>query len=273
MLNIAFTKFYILEILGYILSILIGVSLGLIGGGGSILTIPIVVYLFHVEPLLATSYSLFIVGATSLVGTKRHYTLGNLKISIALYFAIPSVVSILLTRKILIPLIPNQIFQINQFILTKNILTMVVFAVLMIAASVSMIKQSKLVQEDSKPPNNLQLMIFGFLIGMITGFLGAGGGFLIIPVLIFFAKLDMKQAVGTSLLIITINSLLGFLGDLVNHVPINWVLLSSISFFAIIGMFIGTQLSKKIAGDKLKPIFGWFVLIMGCYIIIKEIVF
>ncbi len=262
-----------MEILGYILSILIGVSLGLIGGGGSILTIPIVVYLFHVEPLLATSYSLFIVGLSSLVGTKRHYSLGNIKISIALYFALPSVISILITRKILIPLIPDQIFQVNDFILTKNILTMIVFAVLMIAASISMIKQKKYKKEDSNAPNNSQLMMYGFLIGIITGFLGAGGGFLIIPVLIFFAKLDMKQAVGTSLLIISVNSLIGFVGDLFNQVPIDWILLSSISLFAILGIFIGTQLSKKIAGDKLKPLFGWFVFIMGCYIIIKEIFF
>ena len=260
-----------MEILGYILSILIGISLGLIGGGGSILTIPIVVYLFHVEPLLATSYSLFIVGSTSLVGTKRHYDLGNLNIGIALYFALPSVVSIILTRKILIPFIPDQIFQISQYILTKNILTMVVFALLMIAASVSMIKQNKYNIKESKPPKKVQLIIYGVLIGLVTGFLGAGGGFLIIPVLIFFAKLKMKQAVGTSLLIITINSLLGFLGDLLNDVPINWILLASISFFAIIGMIIGTQLSKKIEGDKLKPIFGWFVLLMGLFILIKEI--
>ena len=262
-----------MEILGYFLSVLIGVSLGLIGGGGSILAIPIVVYLFNVEPIIATSYSLFIVGATSLVGTKRHYTLGNLKVGTAMYFALPSVISILITRKILVPLIPEQIFQLNHFILTKNILTMIVFAVLMIAASVSMIRQQQYKAEETKEPNNIQLMIYGFLIGLITGFLGAGGGFLIIPVLIFFAKLDMKQAVGTSLLIISINSLLGFAGDIINHLAIDWILLGSISFFAIIGMFIGTQLSKKIAGSKLKPLFGWFVLIMGLYIILKEILF
>ncbi len=262
-----------MEIVGYFLSVLIGVSLGLLGGGGSILAIPIVVYLFNVEPILATSYSLFIVGATSLVGTKRHYALGNLKVGTAIYFALPSVISILITRKIFVPLIPEQIFQLNHFILTKNILTMIVFAVLMIAASVSMIRQQQYKAEETKEPNNIQLMMYGFLIGLITGFLGAGGGFLIIPVLIFFAKLDMKQAVGTSLLIISINSLLGFAGDIINHVTIDWLLLGSISFFAIIGMFIGTQLSKKITGSKLKPLFGWFVLIMGLYIILKEILF
>ena len=262
-----------MEIIGYILSILIGVSLGLIGGGGSILTIPIVVYLFGVEPVLATSYSLFIVGITSLVGTKRHYDLGNLKIVEALYFALPSVVSILLTRKILIPLIPEHILQLNQFILTKNMLTMIVFAVLMIAASLSMIKKSNYTEVTSFSINKFQLIFYGFLIGLITGFLGAGGGFLIIPVLIFFAKLNMKTAVGTSLLIITINSLLGFFGDVINHVTINWLLLIVISCFAIVGMLIGTVLSKKISGAKLKPIFGWFVLIMGIYIIIKELMF
>jgi uncharacterized protein len=262
-----------LEILGYLSSILIGISLGLIGGGGSILAIPIVVYLFKVEPVVATSYSLFIVGISSLIGTKRHYNSGNLKINTALFFALPSVMSILLTRKIIVPIIPEQIFRFNQFILTKNILMMVIFAILMIAASVSMIRQQQYKVEETKTPNTFQLMMYGFLIGIITGFLGAGGGFLIIPVLIFFAKLEMKQAVGTSLLIISINSLLGFVGDIINHVVINWVLLGSISFFAIIGMFIGTQLSKNISGDKLKPLFGWFVLMMGLYIFIKELLF
>lgn len=262
-----------MEIVGYFLSILIGVSLGLIGGGGSILTIPIVVYLFNVEPILATSYSLFIVGISSLFGTKKHFSLGNLKISIALYFAIPSVISILLTRKILIPLIPEQVFSFNQFVLTKDMLTMAVFAVLMIAASFSMIQKRNYEKNEDAIANNNQLILYGFLIGIITGFLGAGGGFLIIPVLVFFANLKMKQAVGTSLLIITINSLLGFAGDLINNVSIDWILLFSITFFAIIGIFIGTMLSKKISGEKLKPIFGWFVLIMGLYILAKEIFF
>ena len=260
-----------MEIIGYLLSIFIGVTLGLIGGGGSILTIPILVYFFAVEPVVATSYSLFVVGVSAIIGTKRHYSLGNLKFSTALYFAIPSVVSVLLTRKIIIPAIPEKIIFFNQIIISKNTLTMIVFAVLMMAASFSMIKKQQYKSDEVKKTSNFKLMVYGFVVGIITGFLGAGGGFLIIPILIFFAQLNMKQAVGTSLLIIAINSSIGFVGDIVNHVKLNWQILILVTLFAIVGMLIGTQLSKKIEGEKLKPIFGWFVLIMGIYIIVKEL--
>ena len=260
-----------MEIIGYLLSIFIGVTLGLIGGGGSILTIPIIVYFFGVEPVVATSYSLFVVGVSAIIGTKRHYSLGNLKFSTALYFAIPSVVSVLLTRKIIIPAIPEKINLFNQIIISKNTLTMIVFAVLMMAASFSMIKKQQYKSDEVKKTSNLKLMVYGFVVGIITGFLGAGGGFLIIPILIFFAQLNMKQAVGTSLLIIAINSSIGFVGDIANHVKLNWQILILVTLFAIVGMLIGTQLSKKIEGEKLKPIFGWFVLIMGIYIIVKEL--
>ena len=147
---------------------------------------------------------------------------------------------------------------------------MIVFAILMIAASLSMIKTNKKENIQNHATNKLQLIFYGFIIGVITGFLGAGGGFLIIPVLIFFANLKMKEAVGTSLLIIAINSSIGFVGDIINHVEINWLLLFGITFFASLGMIIGTLLAKKIDGKKLKPAFGWFVLVLGFYIIIKE---
>jgi uncharacterized protein len=256
--------------IGYLAASLIGISLGLIGGGGSILTVPILVYLFDVKPELATSYSLFIVGITALVGSIRHYKMGNLKIKPALYFAFPSVLSLLFIRKIILPKIPTALFTVGNFEVTKNILIMVVFALLMVAASTSMIKKTK---ENNTviETNYLRLSLIGFLVGLVTGFLGAGGGFLIIPALIFFAGLPMKRSVGTSLLIIFINSLIGFGGDVLNAVTLNYQLLFTLSTIAIVGMFIGTALSKKIDGAKLKPAFGWFVLVMGIYIIAKEI--
>ncbi len=261
-----------MEYFGYLASIIIGLSLGLIGGGGSILTIPILVYLFKVDPELATSYSLFIVGATSLYGGFSHYRLGNLKLKTALYFAIPSIFSILIIREVIFPKIANTLFTIASYAVSKNLLIMIVFAILMISASISMIKKNKkevLVHKTNYP----QLALIGFLVGIVTGFLGAGGGFLIIPALLFFANLPMKQAVGTSLLIIFINSAIGFAGDLYLNTPIDYALLLTISAMAFIGMFIGVLLSKKIDGSKLKPIFGWFVLVMGIYIIFKEIMF
>lgn len=259
-----------MEYIGYFASIIIGLSLGLIGGGGSILTIPILVYLFDIDPELATSYSLFIVGITSLTGCISHYRMGNLQIKAALYFAVPSIISILIIREVIFPQIAETLFSIASYQVSKSFLIMVVFSILMIIASFSMIRKNTIAIQSSKT-NYTQLAIIGFFIGMITGFLGAGGGFLIIPALLFFAKLPMKQAVGTSLLIIFINSSIGFGGDLYIGTPIDYSFLMIISAIAFVGMLIGTELSKKIDGAKLKPLFGWFILLMGIYIITKEI--
>ncbi len=261
-----------IEYLGYFASIIVGLSLGLIGGGGSILTIPILVYLFDIDPETATSYSLFIVGITSLFGCVSHYKMGNLKIKSAVYFAVPSVFSILIIREVIFPKIAATLFSIASYQVSKSFLIMIVFSFLMIAAAIAMIRNKKTIPNPTKT-NYTQLGIIGFLVGIVTGFLGAGGGFLIIPALLFFANLPMKQAVGTSLLIIFINSSIGFGGDLYIGTPINYSFLLIISGMAFIGMLIGIQLSKKIDGVKLKPIFGWFVLVMGIYIITKEILF
>lgn len=259
-----------MEYFGYVASILIGITLGLIGGGGSILTVPILVYLFQINPEYATSYSLFIVGVSAMFGSYRHYQLGNLQLKSALYFAIPSVLSLLFVRKMVLPNIPDSLFSIGRLEITKNLLIMFVFGILMVAASLSMIRKSKGDQIEATV-NIPRLVFIGFLVGFVTGFLGAGGGFLIIPALLFFANLPMKQAVGTSLFIIFINSLIGFTGDLINGITINYQLLFIVTGIAIVGMLIGTQLSKKIDGAKLKPAFGWFVLVMGLYIITKEL--
>ena len=260
-----------MEIIGYIVAVLIGITLGLIGGGGSILTVPILVYLFDIPAAQATSYSLFIVGITASVGAFSHYKLGNLNILTAISFAFPSLLSLLLVRQFLLPLLPNALFSVSSMVVTKDMLIMVIFALLMISASVSMIRSKKGPEEDVTP-NITKLVLIGIVVGFVTGFLGAGGGFLIIPALLFFAALSMKKAVGTSLLIISINSLLGFSGDAIaSDFEINYTFLALISALAIMGMFVGTKLSTKIDGNTLKPIFGWFVLVTGIYIIAKEV--
>ncbi len=261
-----------MEYFGYLASIIIGLSLGLIGGGGSILTIPILVYLFQIDPELATTYSLFIVGITSLLGCISHYKMGNLQLKSALYFAIPSVFSILIIREVIFPQIATTLFTIATYQVSKNDLIMIVFSILMMAAAIAMIRKSKPIPEGLKT-NYIQLGFIGFVVGIVTGFLGAGGGFLIIPALLFFANLPMKQAVGTSLLIIFINSSIGFAGDLYIGTAIDYRLLLVIAAMAFVGMLIGIQISKKINGAQLKPIFGWFVLIMGMYIITRELFF
>ena len=262
-----------MEYIGYFASILIGVALGLIGGGGSILTVPVLVYLFGVSPLLSTSYSLFIVGSTSLVGAVNNYKQGFVNVKIALLFGLTSITTVFLTRKFIIPNIPEEVAKIGSFIITESMLMMILFATLMVIAATAMIKNRKSI--DEKNPVNtklkiIKLLVYGIAIGITTGFLGAGGGFLLIPTLVILLGLPMKEAVGTSLLIIALNSLIGFAGDL-GHFEINWNFLLSITVIALVGLFIGSQIGKKIESIKLKKGFGYFVLIMGIFIIIKEV--
>ena len=264
-----------MEIIGYLASILIGISLGLIGGGGSILTVPVLVYLFHVEPVLATAYSLFIVGSSSLVGAWPKYKQGFVNLKTAIIFGIPSIIAVFATRKFLLPAIPPELGTISGFEITKSLLMMLLFAILMVAASFSMIRSKSSnvdVKEEAQQFNYPMILLEGALVGVLTGLVGAGGGFLIIPALVMLSKLPMKQAVGTSLLIIAAKSLIGFTGDL-GKSTIDWTLLLSVTALAIIGIFVGDKLSKHIDGNKLKTGFGWFILVMGLYIIIQQIFF
>lgn len=260
-----------MDLIGYLASIVIGISLGLIGGGGSILTVPVLVYLFAVDPVLATAYSLFIVGITSAVGSFSYFKKGLVNLKTVIVFGAPSIIAVFLTRAFIVPAIPDKIFKTEDFILTKSMLLMLIFAVLMIFASYSMIKKRTIKSQENKQKFNYPLIfIEGIVVGILTGLVGAGGGFLIIPALVILSNLPMKEAVGTSLVIIAAKSLIGLLGES-NEQMIDWTLLVAITGFAIAGIFIGMVLSKRIDGNKLKPAFGWFVLTMGIYIVLREI--
>ena len=263
-----------MEIAGYIASVIIGIALGLIGGGGSILTVPVLVYLFGIDPVIATAYSLFIVGTTSLVGAIPKYRQGLVNLKRAVIFGIPSIVAVFITRKFLVPLIPHHIFNAGSFEITKPILIMVLFAILMVAAAYSMIKNGEKENDGTQLQtfNYPMIILEGAVVGILTGFVGAGGGFLIIPALVIFSKLPMKLAVGTSLVIIAAKSLIGFTGDL-SHYDMDWKLLFIVTAAAVLGIFVGNAINKKMPGERLKKWFGWFVLIMGIYIIVKELFF
>ncbi len=265
-----------MEIFGYFASILIGISLGMLGSGGSILTVPVLVYLMNINPLLATTSSLFIVGSTSLIGGLRAYSVGLVNFRAITEFGIPSIFSIFITRHYVLPALPNHLFSIGSIQVSTDMFLMVIFAILMLAASFTMIFNSNEPTtkdefvEKNRHNKVFPLVILGILIGFITGLLGAGGGFLIIPTLTLFLKLPMKKAVGTSLLIIAINSLFGFLFSL-KQFEYNWTILIVFTVLSIVGIFIGSRFADKIPGASLKKGFGWFVLIMGIYIIINEV--
>jgi uncharacterized protein len=264
-----------MEIVGYIASIIMGLLLGLIGGGGSILTIPILVYLFGVDPVLATAYSLFVVGVTSLVGSVSHFRHGNVHLKTAILFGIPSVVAVFIVRKFIVPIIPDPIFSIGGFEVSKPLFIMVLFAILMMVAAFSMIIKPKKETTDNKTSkhNYFIILLEGLLVGGVTGLVGAGGGFLIIPALVLFVGLSMRRAVGTSLLIIALKSLIGFTGDMTSAVELDYSFLILFSSFAIVGILTGTYIHKFIPSKKLKPAFGWFVLAMGIFILSKELLF
>lgn len=262
------------HIIGYLLAIIVGITMGLLGSGGSILSVPILVYVMHVSPILGTAYSLFIVGVTALVGSYQKAKQKLVDYRKVFMFGFPSILSVFVTRKIILPLIPDVIFSTEIFTLKKSVLIMIVFATVMIFASFRMIKPSEIKEADvTKKLDFFDIGLQGVIIGLIAGFVGAGGGFLIIPALVFLAKTPMKMAVGTSLLIVSSQSLIGFLADIGQEEFIDWELLFIFTLCSVIGIFIGNIISKKIEANKLKTIFGWFVLVMGVYILIKELFF
>ncbi len=267
-----------MEIFGYVAAVFIGLILGLIGGGGSILTVPVLVYLFGVYPSLATGYSLFIVGTTSLFGIYSRWKLQEVNVRAALVFGLPSMLMVFATRRWILPMIPNPIFSMHDWHLSKSHAMMLLFTVLMLLAAWNMLRptrQNTIQRESGKSGTELlrfSLVIQGLVVGLLTGLVGVGGGFLIVPALVMFSKLPMKEAVGTSLLIIAVNSLLGFTGDVwTQGESMDLLFLVSITGLSIVGILLGGQLAKRIETTMLRKAFAWFVLLMGLVVGFEEI--
>lgn len=256
-------------LLGYLLAVAMGLTLGLIGAGGSILTVPILVYLLGVKPVVATGYSLLVVGSAALTGAIRYQRNGLVNLKAAAMFAAPAMLTVLATRTFIVPAIPDPIAGIP-----KDIFIMMLFAGLMILAAGFMLRPVKVT------PNRSHAMTFGRMaklilgsagVGLLTGMVGAGGGFLIIPTLIALFGLSMKEAIGTSLAIIAINSLVGFKGDIAAGIPLDWPLLGTFLGLTLLGMWLGTTLGKRLEGEKLKKLFGVFTLLIGIAVLIEEL--
>lgn len=258
------------QIIGYIGALIVGLVLGLIGGGGSILTVPLLVYFMGYNPVIATAYSLFVVGTTSIVGTLQKFRSGLVDVKTGLAFSFPSFVAVYVSRRYLLPWIPDVLFSIGNFEVTKDMAIMVFFAIIMFMAAFSIIRTKQNDSLTTKSQAYYKTFIQALFIGTITGLIGAGGGFLYVPALVIWANIPMKKAVGTSLIIVTINSLIGFLGD-IQTLEIEWLFLLLFSLISIVGILIGGLLSKYISGEKLKKSFGYFVILMAAYIIYKEI--
>lgn len=257
--------------LTYFLALFIGISLGLTGGGGSILTVPVLVYAARIEPVIATGYSLFIVGLTSLVGAGSYIKKGLVNIRMAIIFAIPAFITVWLMRKFVIHAMPNQFFSFGSFTLTKDLFLMLFFALIMLISGFKMVYSIEKKFKEGEEIKYSLVLISGLVVGILSGLVGAGGGFLIVPALVFFMGLPIHKAVGTSLLIIAINSLIGFTGDVLNLPNIDWNFLLIFSSISSLGIFLGIYLNRILNGEKLKKVFGYFVLIMAVIILFKEL--
>ncbi len=262
-----------MAVLGYLGAVLVGITLGLFGAGGSILTLPIIHYIFGVDPSIATSYTLFIVGVTAWLGALHHARKKNVQVRTGLLFALPGLVAVHIMRTFIYPAIPMDLFSVAGNVITKEVAILIVFAIIMFAAAIAMIRRKQDVGDDKKASHNnvFLFLLSGAAIGMVTGAVGAGGGFLIVPALIFFAGLPMSAAIGTSLFIIAINASYGFVRDVQMDVPLDWRLLIQFTIATGIGMAIGTFISKRIKVQHLRKGFGWFVLLMAVFIIIEEL--
>ena len=263
------------EVLGYFAAFFMGIVLGVIGGGGSILTVPILVYMMDITPVVSTGYSLLIVGLTAAFGAYRYYRQGMINVNSALTFAVPSIVAVYVTRAFIMPAIPDPIMT-SPFIIGKGIAIMVLFAFLMISSAIMMFRNSKkltsLQTPSQIPPHPTGLIILeGAIVGFVTGILGAGGGFLIIPALVLLRGMPMKEAVAASLLIIALKSLIGFIGDIQSGIVLEMPLLAFFVGATLSGMFLAIHISEKLDGKKIQQFFACFTFIIACIILCKEL--
>ena len=269
-------KIYPMIVLGYVLGLVIGTCLGMMGAGGAILTIPVLTYLFGISPGISTTYSLFIVGITALIGTFGYIRNGLFSFKALVFFGLPSMASVYLSSAFLLPSVPKIIGTVAGMEVSKDLLIMVLFSVLMILSAIVMIRSSRAIRKDEYAETRRfrygLILLIGSAVGMVTAFLGAGGGFLIIPALVILGNLPMKKAVGTSLMLITINSLLGFVSKSNSiEIVVDWHFLLLFSSLTIAGILTGVWASRYVSGERLKFYFGYFVLVLGFIVLGQEI--
>ena len=258
-----------LVLIGYTLAVVIGCALGMVGGGGSILVIPVLVFFFKIDPSLATTYSLFIVGLSALCGSSTQWKEGNISFRAVAQFGIPSVIVLFVVRRWLLPAVPAVLFHSGGVAVSKSLLVMLVFTSLMLTVGYTMIRQKKYAPGESvKRP---RLFVQGALTGAVTGFIGIGGGFIIVPSLVLFAGLPMRKAIGTSLVIISINCAVGILSNFSTTASLNYPFLLRFAVLTVIGILLGSWAIKHIPDNNLKPVFGWIILGMGFFMVVRLI--
>ncbi len=262
-----------IQLFGYVGALAIGVVLGLMGSGGSLMAVPIFTYMFHINPVTTTAYSLFVVGVVATFGVLQNIKKGLVDFRIALVFALPCFITVYVVRRFLMNQIPDEIAHFNDFVLTKHIVIMLLLVFLMALAAIAMLRKNA---NNSEPlVHKYAIVVFivgGVLIGFLTALVGIGGGFLIIPILVIYINMPIQKAIATSLLIIALKSLIGFLGD-INHIAMNWSFLLVFTGIAVLGIILGMQLATIINGKKLKKYFAYFLIVLSICIFSKEMLF
>lgn len=261
------------EIIGYIGALLTGLILGILGGGGAIFSVPVLVYIFHVKATEATAYSMFIVAVAALIGAVQNIRKKMVDWSAVAWYGLPSLITVFITRKFIIHAIPENLFTVGSYTFTKHVGILLLLSFFMVMIGYKMTRTEPIKGEGERGVNHTKLIMYAMGIGLFLGIVGAGGGFLMIPALIHFANLDIKKAVGTSLVLVSANAAIGFLGDATTNTNLNWPLLISFSGIAIAGVIIGTYYAHKINPAKLRMGFGYFMIITAVFIFVKEIFF
>ncbi|HAT1880077.1 TPA: sulfite exporter TauE/SafE family protein [Legionella pneumophila] len=258
-------------LLGYSLALLMGLILGMIGAGGSILTMPILVYLLGVTPMVATGYSLMVAGSAAFLGAISYWRQKQIYLKAALIFAIPAMITVFLTRAYLVSHLPDSIIgvSLDHFI-------MILFSFLMIIASSFLFMPLAIPSSNSSQNWNIKqyskAITSSICVGIISGLVGAGGGFLIVPALMAFFDLQVKEAIGTSLAIIAINALAGINGDIASGVVFDWSFLILFTILTLSGLIFGISIGSKLQDRRLKTLFSLFALLIGITIFVKEII-
>lgn len=238
------------------LAVFVGISLGLLGGGGSILTVPLLAYVAGLEPKPAIATSLLVVGVTSAVGAITHARAGRVRWKVAAVFGAAAMGGAYAGGR-LAHLVPGNVL-------------LIAFSLIMIAAAVAMLRGRRDVVDESAGPLPIaRIVLQGAVVGMISGLVGAGGGFLLVPALALLGGLPMPVAVGTSLVVISMQSFAGFAGHLSGEV-IDWKLAGMVTAAAVVGSVIGGRLTSYVEAATLRKAFGWFVLAMAALVLAEE---
>lgn len=249
-------------LIGYLLATCAGIAFGMLGAGGAILTVPVLVYIFSLTPIVATTYSLLVVGLSAGWATAINLKRGLIDWKIALQFAVPSGFAVFVVRNFIWPLIPNQIFTIS-----KDELLMLLFAGVMTFSAKNMLKPQASLKIDR---NSRNIILSALIAGALTGLLGVSGGLVIVPTLHLVIGLTMAQAVATSLSIIAFNASLGFVLDMSRGASIDWSFAAIYLACTFLGVYLGSRLGYLISQTKLRRSFAFFIIIVSVLILIRE---